>query len=112
MSAKAKGPGVAGGGAGTFICFLTEAKAKSSHGTFDGADHTAAESLPFVTNVCLILTSAAERFGKNISPHLDRTASNFAVGSSESIFSPSLSLKSIMPSKPSDLALVFAIASI
>src|SRR5688500_17393939 len=112
MSAKAKGPGVAGEGAGAFICFLTVAKAKSSNGTFDGADHTAAESLPFVTNKSLILTSAAERFGKNISPHLERTASNFAVGSGKSNFSPSLSLNSIMPSKPSDLALVFAIANI
>src|SRR5215204_3771681 len=112
MSAKAKGPGVDGGGAGAFICFLTEAKAKSSHGTFEGADHTAAESLPFITNISLILTSVAERFGKNIRPHLERIALNFAVESGKSIFSPSLSLNSMISSKPSDLALVFAINSI
>src|SRR5215210_9495813 len=89
MSAKAKGPVIAGERTGAFICFLTEAKAKSSHGTFEGADHTAAESLPFVTNISLILTSVAERFGKNIRPHLERIASNFAVESGKSILSPS-----------------------
>src|SRR5918996_6622325 len=76
-SAKAKGPGAVGGGAGAFICFLTVAKAKSSNGTLEGADHTAADSLPSVTNICLSLTKAVGRFGKNIRPHLERIASNF-----------------------------------
>src|SRR5918995_3788301 len=70
--AKAKGPGAAGGGVGAFICFLTVAKAKSSNGTLEGTDHTAAESLPFVVNICLTLTKAAGRFGRNIRPHLVR----------------------------------------
>src|SRR5918997_2012674 len=111
-SAKAKGPGVPGGGGGAFICFLTVLKAKSINGTFDGVDHTAAESLPFVISRCLIFTKAEERFGKNIRPNLERIASNFVVESGKSIFSPSLSLNSIMPSKPRDLALVLAVASI
>ena len=63
-SAKAKEPGAPGGGAGIFSCFLTVEKAKSDSGTFDGADHTAAESLPFVISICLILTKVAGRFGK------------------------------------------------
>ena len=50
-SAKAKGPGAPGGGSGIFSCFLTVAKANSDSGTFDGADHTAAESLPFVISI-------------------------------------------------------------
>src|SRR5215212_7485047 len=112
MSAKAKGPGVPGGGAGAFTCFRTEAKAKSINGTFEGVDHTAAESLQFVISRCLIFTKAEGRLVKNIRPNLERTASNFAVWSSKSNFSPSLSLNSIIPSKPSDAALVFAIASI
>src|SRR5215207_7673195 len=58
-SAKAKGPGVPGGGAGDSICFLTVAKAKPSSGTLEGTDHTAAESLASVTNICLILPKAA-----------------------------------------------------
>jgi hypothetical protein len=49
-SAEAKGPGVPGGGTGAPICFLTVAKSKSSSKTLEGADHTAAESLPSVTN--------------------------------------------------------------
>src|ERR687895_513246 len=81
-------------------------------GTLEGADHTAVESLPFVINICLILTKATGRFGKNMRPNLERIASNFAVWSGKSNFSPSLSLNSIMPFKPSDAALVFAIASI
>src|SRR5919107_816689 len=112
VSAKAKGPGVPGGGRGAFICFLTVLKAKSINGTFDGVDHTAAESLPFVTSRCLIFTKAEGRVGKNIRPNLERTASNFAVWSGKSTFSPSLSLNSIIPHKPRDLALDLAIASI
>jgi hypothetical protein len=46
-------------GRGAFICFLTEAKAKSSHGTLEVADHTTAESLPPAINIYLILTKAA-----------------------------------------------------
>ena len=42
-SAKAKGLGAPGGGAGIFSSFLTVAKAKSDSGTLEGADHTAAE---------------------------------------------------------------------
>src|SRR5918999_3388331 len=111
--AKAKGFGVPGGGAGTFSSFLTVVRAKSATGTLEGADHTAAQSLPFVINICLILSKAAGRFGKNIRPNLERIASNFDIdGSGSSNFSPSLSLNTIILSKPSDLALVFAIANI
>ena len=115
-SAKAKGPGAPGGGAGIFSSFLTVEKAKSDSRTFDRADHIAAESLLFVISICLILTKAAGRFGKNIRPHLERIASNFFAvvvdDSGKSIFSPSISLNSIILSKPSDLALVSATYSI
>ena len=68
--------------------------------------------LPFADNSCLILPKAAGRLGKNIRPHLERIASNFAVCSGKSIFSPSLSLNSIIPFKPSGVALVLAICRI
>ncbi len=53
----------------------------------EGADHTAAESLSLADNICLILTKAAGRFGKNIRPHLERIASNFLLSVLENLFS-------------------------
>ena len=103
-------PGVPAGGAGALICFLTVEKARSSRGTLGGADHTAADSLPPGTSSRLIPVRAAGRFGRNIRPHLERTALNVDFGKSRT--SASLSLNSITPSRPSDLALAFAIASI
>ena len=70
MSANVKVPRTASGGVGASICFLAAEEGKSSSGTLEGADHTAADNLSFATNICLILAKAKERFGSNIRPIL------------------------------------------
>ena len=62
MSDKAKGPGVVGGGAGAFICFLTLAKAKPSNGTLGGEEHKPQK--PRFAMTAVDTTKADGRLGK------------------------------------------------